>query len=182
MSRRLAVVRDVVYVRVMAESAGWVRSLRCFADRVRIGGLLAASVVLTGGCQPGDKPNSIAAPTHSVQAPARAVQRTVAPARGFAVRTSIGFRSRQYLNQHFAKHGGEFRGASKAEYLLAAQTLRDRPVGGDIEEIVRGDGTASRFDRASGAFIAFNRDGTIRTFFKPNDGERYFRRQAQRSH
>ena len=71
---------------------------------------------------------------------------------------------------------------SKAQYLLAAQTLRDAPVGGDIEEIVRSDGTASRFDKASGAFIAFNHDGTIRTFFKPNDGERYFRRQAQRSH
>ena len=28
--------------------------------------------------------------------------------------------------------------------------------------------------------IAFNRDGTIRTFFKPNDGERYYRRQAER--
>ena len=34
--------------------------------------------------------------------------------------------------------------------------------------------------RQTGAFVAFNRNGTIRTFFKPNDGERYYRRQAER--
>ena len=56
------------------------------------------------------------------------------------------------------------------------------PVGGSIEDIRRNDGTVSRFDRAIGAFLAFNRDGTIRTFFKPNDGEAYFRRQAPRVH
>ena len=63
---------------------------------------------------------------------------------------------------------------SKPEYLLEAQQLRDAPVGGDVEEIVRSDGSSSRFDRKSGAFLAFNSDGTIRTFFKPNNGESYF--------
>ena len=86
------------------------------------------------------------------------------------------------MDEHFAKHGAEFGNISEDEYLRAAQELRDRTVGGDVLEIVRDDGTVSRFDRSSGAFIAFNRDGTIRTFFKPNDGERYFQRQAQRSH
>ncbi len=98
------------------------------------------------------------------------------------VRTQIGFRSSQRLSQHFAKHGSEFGNVSREQYLLAAQELRDRPAGGDVQEIVRSDGTVSRFDRASGAFLAFDQDGTIRTFFKPNDGESYFRRQAQRSH
>ena len=37
-----------------------------------------------------------------------------------------------------------------------------------------------RYDRQTGAFVAFNRNGTIRTFFKPNDGERYYRCQAER--
>jgi pyocin large subunit-like protein len=43
------------------------------------------------------------------------------------------------------------------------------------------DGVVSRFDRRSGAFLAFDSDGTIRTFFRPNDGESYFRRQARRA-
>ncbi|MEP6832119.1 MAG: hypothetical protein ABJB74_01945 [Gemmatimonas sp.] len=36
------------------------------------------------------------------------------------------------------------------------------------------------FDRSAVDCLAFDHDGTIRTFFKPNDGERYFRRQANR--
>ena len=47
-------------------------------------------------------------------------------------------------------------------------------------EEVRDDGRITRFDRTSGAFLAFDRDGIIRTFFRPNDGEAYFRRQAER--
>lgn len=99
-----------------------------------------------------------------------------------AAQSTRGFRSRRLLDEHFTKHGAEFGRVSRSEYLGLAQQLRDHAVGGDVLEIVRADGVASRFDRASGAFLAFDRDGTIRTFFKPNDGERYFRRQAQRSH
>jgi len=58
--------------------------------------------------------------------------------------------------------------------------LRDRPVGGNVLETVRADGVVTRFDRASGAFIAFEGDGTIRTYFRPNAGESYFLRQSQR--
>jgi pyocin large subunit-like protein len=58
--------------------------------------------------------------------------------------------------------------------------LRDTVAGGDILEIQRADGVISRFDRSSGSFLAFNTDLVIRTFFRPNDGEAYFRRQARR--
>lgn len=93
-----------------------------------------------------------------------------------------GFRDRAHLDEHFTKHGREFAGLTKAQYLTMAQTLRDAPAGGNILEIIRGsDGVVSRFDKRTGAFIAFDRDGTIRTFFKPNDGEKYFRRQANRA-
>lgn len=98
------------------------------------------------------------------------------------VRTDIGFRSRRQFDEHFAKHGREFGRVTQQEYLREAQTLRDAPVGGNVEELARPDGTVSRYDRASGAFIAFDSDNTIRTFFKPNNGEAYFRRQAARSH
>jgi hypothetical protein len=177
----LAVVGCVAYVRVMSDCMGAVGRLRSLARAVRTGVLLYISVLSLAGCRQGDTPISETAATATISAVSTPPQAAEAkPAN--AVRTSIGFRSKHYLDEHFAKHGSEFRGMSKAEYLLAAQTLRDSPVGGSVEEIVRDDGTASRFDRESGAFIAFNRDGTIRTFFKPNDGERYFRRQAQRSH
>jgi hypothetical protein len=105
-----------------------------------------------------------------------------AVASGEAQAASVGFHSRRQLSEHFAKHGADFSPMTAQEYLHAAQALRDAPVGGAIEEIRRADGTMSRFDRETGAFIAFDADGTIRTFFKPNNGEAYFRRQAQRLH
>jgi pyocin large subunit-like protein len=94
--------------------------------------------------------------------------------------STVGFASREKLVEHYQKHGGEFGNISMEEYLRAAQTLRDRTLGAMIVEAVRTDGVTTRFDRETGTFIAFNRDGTIRTCFKPNDGVAYFRRQLKR--
>ena len=91
-----------------------------------------------------------------------------------------GFRSRKQFEEHFAKHGSEFGNVTPDQYLHLAQELRDAPAGGPILEIVKPDGVITRFDKRSGAFGAFNPDRTIRTFFKPNNGERYFHRQAER--
>jgi pyocin large subunit-like protein len=91
-----------------------------------------------------------------------------------------GFRTQRDLDAHYQKHGHEFGGITKAEYLRLAQELRDSPVGGPILEAVRKDGVITRFDRERGHFGAYNENGTIRTFFIPAAGERYFRRQAAR--
>ncbi len=93
-----------------------------------------------------------------------------------------GFRSPAQLDEHYAKHGHEFGAISKGEYLRLAQALRDAPAGGPILEARRPNGEFSRFDRRHGYFGAYNRNGIIRSFFIPNNGERYFRRQAQRAY
>lgn len=92
-----------------------------------------------------------------------------------------GFRSQTLFDQHYQKHGAEFGNISKPEYLRLAQELRDAPIGGPILEDRRSNGQFSRFDKRHGYFGAYNPDRTIRTFFIPNDGERYFRRQARRA-
>ena len=91
-----------------------------------------------------------------------------------------GFTSPRSLDEHYDKHGSEFGTITKAEYLEMAQSLRDAKPGGNILEARRADGVITRFDKKKGWFMAYNRNGRIRTFFKPNDGERYFRRQAER--
>ena len=96
------------------------------------------------------------------------------------VAASPGFRSRRLFAEHYAKHGREFGNISAQEYLERAQALRDAPAGGPILQAVTPDGIFSRFDRRSGAFGAYNPDRTIRTFFIPNAGERYFHRQASK--
>lgn len=92
----------------------------------------------------------------------------------------VGFRSARALDEHFEKHGAEFGRITREEYLRLACELRDAPVGGGIVEARRSDGVITRFDRRSGAFLAFNADRTLRTFFKPNDGLEYFERQLER--
>jgi pyocin large subunit-like protein len=96
------------------------------------------------------------------------------------VASGPGFRSRRLFEEHYAKHGREFGNISPQDYLEHAQALRDAPAGGPILQAVTPDGIVSRFDRRSGAFGAYNPDRTIRTFFIPNAGERYFHRQASK--
>src|SRR5215475_11574831 len=91
-----------------------------------------------------------------------------------------GFRSLRQLEEHYQKHGREFGHIGEDEYLRLAQELRDAPSGGPILESVKPGGVVTRFDRRTGHFGAYNPDRTIRTFFIPNDGERYFHRQAAR--
>lgn len=128
------------------------------------------------GCEPSARPP--AQPTPPAVAAAPAVRTPTSEPRGFGA--TVGFRSQRQLDDHVEKHGAEFGTRSARTYLQLAQALRDTIPGATILEVRRADGVVTRFDRTSGAFLAFNGDGTIRTFFKPNDGEQYFRRQARR--
>ena len=96
-------------------------------------------------------------------------------------RANIGFVDERRLEDHYRKHGAEFGNITKHDYLRQAQLLRDAAVGGPVLQTVRPDGVITKFDRQTGAFVAVNPNGTIRTFFRPNDGERYYRRQAERA-
>jgi len=102
------------------------------------------------------------------------------PAPPALVHPEIGFRDAGHLREHFQKHGAEFGRITQDEYLRLAQTLRDRTASGSVLESVRSDGVITRFDRSSGAFLACDGDFTIRTFFRPYDGERYYVRQLAR--
>jgi pyocin large subunit-like protein len=103
-----------------------------------------------------------------------------APSASAGLASTVGFASRRKLAEHYEKHGTEFGNISIDEYLRVAQTLRDATPGATLIESIRTDGVITRFDRETATFIAFNRDGTILTCFKPNDGEAYFRRQLKR--
>ncbi len=131
--------------------------------------LLIALVLLTAACR-----QTVSAPT-PVQP---GISYSPKPVAG--IRTEIGFASRRKFLDHYDKHGGEFGSIGKEDYLRQAQELRDNQLGGEVLEAVRSDGVITRFDKKSGAFLAFNADLTIRTYFKPNDGEAYFQRQSKR--
>ena len=72
-------------------------------------------------------------------------------------RANIGFATERRLDEHFEKHGREFGRITRQDYLRQAQLLRDAEVGGPVLQTVRADGVTTRFDKQTGAFIAFNR-------------------------
>lgn len=71
------------------------------------------------------------------------------------------------LSDHFQRHGADFGARDAEDYARQAWLLRERarrdglPAKRDTEGVLR------VYDPASGAFAAYNRDGTTRTFFKP---------------
>jgi hypothetical protein len=89
-----------------------------------------------------------------------------------------GFRTQNLLQEHFEKYGREFGAISRQQYLRLAQQLRDSRAGGNIRESKRPDGMI-RFDVKHGYFGSYDADGTIRTFFIPPDGIRYFERESR---
>ena len=100
--------------------------------------------------------------------------------RGSSVDRTIGFKSTSQLDSHYAKHGREFGSVSKPVYLLMAQQLRDAPLSSTVIEAWQARGNWARYNRTSGGFIAFRQDKVILTFFRPDDGEAYFRRASDR--
>jgi pyocin large subunit-like protein len=90
-----------------------------------------------------------------------------------------GFRTQHLLEDHYAKHGREFGPITRDQYLHMAQQLRDTKAGKNVLESKRPGGGGAKFDRKRGWFVAYESDGTLRTFFMPNDGIRYFERQAR---
>ena len=89
-----------------------------------------------------------------------------------------GFRTEHLLEDHFERYGHEFGGISRQQYLRLAQQLRDSHESRNILESKRPDGLI-KFDRKHGYFGFYDTDGTIRTFFIPPEGIRYFEREAR---
>lgn len=90
-----------------------------------------------------------------------------------------GFRTQHLFDEHFAKHSSDFGKITQDQYLRMAQQLRDAKPGKYILESKRPTGGGAKFDTRTKAFVAYDADGTIRTFFMPNDGIRYFERQTR---
>ncbi|MEO5719944.1 MAG: hypothetical protein ABIR71_00555 [Chthoniobacterales bacterium] len=80
----------------------------------------------------------------------------------------------------FARHGADFRARDAEEYARMASEFFQRAKAEGWPAKVDGAGVLRIYDRQSGAFGAYNRDGTTRTFFKPRDNG-YFARQPGRT-
>lgn len=81
------------------------------------------------------------------------------------------------LQDHFNRHGADFGATDIYDYAAKAHALYHRH---GVEAKLDAAGTLRIYDPATGAFGAYNADGTTRTFFKPRRGQAYFDRQPGR--
>src|SRR5258708_27294389 len=103
----------------------------------------------------------VARPTHHVPLPAPSQAQATAST---PTHREIGFHSRELLAEHFEKHGREFGAIDMNTYLRLAQSLRDRPSGGDRLETTPADGANTRSARANGPSLSFDPDPETHTF------------------
>ena len=80
------------------------------------------------------------------------------------------------LPDHFERHGRDFNAKDADDYARMAWEFRQRAKAEGLPTKVDAEGVIRIYDPKSGAFAAYNRNGTTRTFFKP-DSRDYFDRQ-----
>jgi hypothetical protein len=84
------------------------------------------------------------------------------------------------LPDHFARHGGDFHARDAEDYARLSWEFLQRAKAEGLPAKADADGVLRVFDPKSGAFGAYNSDGTTKTFFKP-DSRDYFERQPGRA-
>ncbi|HLC16194.1 MAG TPA: hypothetical protein VJL89_08210 [Thermodesulfovibrionia bacterium] len=86
-----------------------------------------------------------------------------------------GFKPGKWL-YHFEKHGAEFCYKTSVEYLRGAQRLTAR--GREILTSVRANGDVLFYDTVTNEFAVVNKQGYIRTYFKPVEASQYWLNQT----
>ncbi len=89
--------------------------------------------------------------------------------------SSCQFRSDKYLTEHFEKHGGDFNYSTKEEYLAGANNVISSSNA--LHKIEKEDGDDVYYLEETNEFVIVSTDGYIRTYFKPEDGIKYYNRQ-----
>ena len=80
------------------------------------------------------------------------------------------------LGDHFARHGRDFNARNPDDYAAQAAAFLQRAKATGFPAKRDADGSLRVFEPATGAFAAYNRDGTTKTYFKPGSPG-YFDRQ-----
>ncbi len=97
------------------------------------------------------------------------------------LKSTHSFTSEEVLKKHFEKHVVEFGNITVEEYLKFANALSDTPISDDVVQLVRSDGSVSKYRFSTNEFVVTTKDGNIRTYFKPKDKEAYWNEEIERN-
>lgn len=141
----------------------------------------ARKKLATGEFTTSGSPASVAsAPSSSPEtSKPKSVLAKIFPPKADAPPTRVTWGNVASLPDHFARHGADFHAKDADDYARMAWEFGQRAKQGGLLVKSDDDDTLRVFDPKSGAFAAYNRDGTTKTFFKPNSRD-YFARQPGR--
>ncbi len=145
--------------------------------------LTTGSFIAGGTAAPAEKPTVLEKITRIIPKPApQPVTPPVSPK--VIVRdapaTRLTWGNMASLQDHFARHSGDFGAKSPDDYAAQAWRFRERAVAEHLPMKLDTDGTVRAWDPKSRAFASYNRDGTTKTYFRP-DSPSYWQRQPGRS-
>ena len=93
----------------------------------------------------------------------------------------VRFETPEKMQKHYDKHIDKYGNISISEYIALANELVNAKDTDDIERIVRSDESTAIYRFSTNDFLVITKDGYIRTFFKPDDGEAYWREEHETS-
>ena len=93
----------------------------------------------------------------------------------------VRFETPEKMQKHYDKHIDKYGNISISEYIALANELVNAKDTDDIERLVRSDESTAIYRFSTNDFLVITKDGYIRTFFKPDDGEAYWREEHERN-
>jgi hypothetical protein len=115
--------------------------------------------------------------TGGVVSEPRSAKQTVVEAKAPPARKTWG--NYATLPDHFARHGADFHAKDPEDYARMAWEFRQRAMAEGLPAKFDNERVLRIYDPQTGAFAAYNPNGTTKTFFKPGSPD-YFERQPGR--
>lgn len=116
------------------------------------------------------KPEKTAKPTATPK-----VTATPKPENTASAETTLKFRSKKLLDQHYEKHGKDMGFANAKDYEAAAAAVVANPDA--LHKIEKEDGDDIYYLEETNEFVVVSTDGYLRTYFLPDSGIKYYNKQ-----
>ena len=132
----------------------------------------------TATAEPTEKPKATATPKPEKTAKPTATPKVTAtpkPENTAAAETTLKFRNKKLLDQHYEKHGKDMGFANAKDYEAAAAAVVANPDA--LHKIEKEDGDDIYYLEETNEFVVVSTDGYLRTYFLPDSGIKYYNKQ-----
>ena len=104
-----------------------------------------------------------------------ATEEKTSPEQETELKKQLRFRNKRLLEEHYEKHGRDMGFDSAKEYEEAASAAALNPDA--LHKTEKEDGDDVYYVEATNEFVIVSVDGYIRTYFLPDSGIKYFKKQ-----